>query len=126
MSGARPVDAPRAGNADSQAPCRVVHRLEIQGTDEDQRGHLDLGEPVERGRVEFALLDVVPSGGHLECAALHPSDQVAHSRVDVVGGPLGTFDPPGQVRLDGAVQVVTGQGGALGLDERAGPGSPRR
>ena len=98
--------------------CGVVDRLEVQCTHENQGGHPDLREPVERGRVELALLDVVPSGRWLERPPLHLSDQVAEGRVDETGVALGTVEPPGQFRLDGTVQVVTGQRGALRRDER--------
>jgi len=57
-------------------PCRLLDRLDIERAHEHQGGHPDLREPVKRGGVELALLDVVPAGRHLEDSPLHLANEV--------------------------------------------------
>ena len=97
---------------------RAAYRIKIERTEEDQGGHPDIRKSVEHGWVEFALLDVVPVRDHLEGPHLRLSHEVTDRRIDVPGVWQRTVDPPGEVRLHGTIQVVTGQLGPLGFDER--------
>ena len=68
--------------------------------------HPDICESLERGWVEFALLDVVPVCCHLEGPPLHLSDEVADRRIDVTGVPPTTVDPPGCLSPCGDMQLA--------------------
>jgi hypothetical protein len=85
----------RASNSVGHAPCRLVDRLEIERAYENQGGYPNLREPVQRGRVELPLLEVVPAGRHLEGPPLHLSNKLADCRVNITGSSAGAVDPPG-------------------------------
>src|SRR5215203_2915647 len=68
-----------------------------------------LPKPVERGRLQFPLLDVVPTRRQFERSTLHLSNQVAYGRIHVTDLPVETNYPPGQVRIDGGPHVVCRQ-----------------
>lgn len=119
VGGVRPLQESRAGDPAGDPPGRVADRVEIERADQHQGGRPYVGEPVEGGRVDLALLDAGPAGRQRERPPLHVPDQLPYRRVDGAGVPPGTVHPPGQVRLDGGVQVVLRERRPLRLEEPA-------
>src|SRR4051794_277076 len=91
-----------------------LHIVDVLIADQDERGAGDLAEALVDGWVERALLEVVGALLQLVGADRHRADEIAQTRIDVVGAAARPVDPEAKRRLGRRLEVARLERGFLG------------